>query len=165
LRGRIELLAAVQRNSLLFFFVSPCRKNAGNWRTWRENSFGEWNMHGLKLGAMVAALLAASLPAWGETTVLKNVTVIDGTGAAPMPASAIVMTDGKIAWVGPVASLKAPKDAKVRDMSGKFVMPGIIDSHVHVGMMHDVTQDEKYETPENVQADLKTYAAYGVTAV
>jgi imidazolonepropionase-like amidohydrolase len=32
-------------------------------------------------------------------------------------------------------------------------------------MMKDVTQDEKFETPENVQADLKTYAAYGVTAV
>ena len=32
-------------------------------------------------------------------------------------------------------------------------------------MMHDVTQDEKYETPENVTADLKQYAAYGVTTV
>jgi len=80
-------------------------------------------MHGLKLGAMVAALLAASLPALAETTVLKNVTVIDGTGAPAMPNSAIVMTNGKIAWVGPVASLKAPNDAKIQDMSGKFVMP------------------------------------------
>jgi imidazolonepropionase-like amidohydrolase len=119
----------------------------------------------LKLGA--AALLAAGLglPAWGETTVLKNVTVIDGTGAAAQPGSAIVMTNGKIAWVGPVASLKAPNDARIEDMSGKFVIPGIIDSHVHIGMMHDVTQDEKYETPENVQADLKQYAAYGITSV
>src|SRR6266702_4455134 len=122
-------------------------------------------MHGLKLGATVAALLAASLPAWGETTVLKNVTVIDGTGAPAMANSAIVMTDGKITWVGPVAGLKAPKDARIEDLSGKFVMPGIIDAHVHVGMMHDVTQDEKYETPENVNADLKQYAAYGVTTV
>ena len=119
----------------------------------------------LKLGA--AALLAASFsaPAFAETTVLKNVTVIDGTGAAAQPDSAIVVTNGKIAWVGPVANLKAPKDAKIEDFSGKFVMPGIIDSHVHIGMMHDVTQDEKYETPENVNADLKTYAAYGVTTV
>ena len=122
-------------------------------------------MHGLKLGAMVAALLAASLPALAETTVLKNVTVIDGTGAPAMPASAIVMTDGKIAWVGPVASLKAPAGATVRDMSGKYVIPGIIDSHVHVGIMHDVTQDIKYYTRANVEADLKTYAAYGVTTV
>jgi imidazolonepropionase-like amidohydrolase len=122
-------------------------------------------MHGLKLGAMVAALLAVNLPAWGETTVLTNVTVIDGTGAPATANSAIVMTNGKIAWVGPAAGLKAPSGARIEDMSGKFVMPGIIDSHVHVGMMHDVTQDEKYETPENVEADLKTYSAYGVTAV
>src|SRR3954464_557474 len=122
-------------------------------------------MHGLKLGATVAALLAASWPAWGETTVLTNVTVIDGTGAPAKPNSAIVITDGKIAYVGPMAGLKAPAGARDMDLSGKFVMPGIIDSHVHVGMMKDVTQDEKFETPENVEADLKTYAAYGVTTV
>ncbi|HEX4026170.1 MAG TPA: amidohydrolase family protein [Rhizomicrobium sp.] len=122
-------------------------------------------MQGLKLGVGLLALLAITVPALAETTVLKNVTVIDGTGAAPQPNSAIVMTDGKIAWVGPVSGLKAPAGATVKDLSGKFVMPGIIDSHVHLGMMHDVTQDEKYETPENVQADLKQYAAYGITTV
>jgi imidazolonepropionase-like amidohydrolase len=125
-------------------------------------------MQGLKFGATVAVMLAASAlasPTWAETTVLKNVTVIDGTGAAPKPNSAIVMTDGKIAYVGPVSGLKAPAGAKVQDFSGKFVMPGIIDSHVHVGLMHDVTQDEKYQTPQNVEADLKTYVAYGVTTV
>ena len=122
-------------------------------------------MQGLKLGATVAALLAMSAPVMAQSTVLTNVTVIDGTGAAAKPNSAIVMTDGKIAYVGPMAGLKAPAGAKTVDLSGKFVMPGIIDSHVHVGMMKDVTQDEKFETPENVQADLKQYAAYGVTAV
>src|SRR6185312_17336560 len=122
-------------------------------------------MRGGKFGAAVLALLAASAPALAESTVLKNVTVIDGTGAPAKPNSAIVMTDGKIAYVGPVSGLKAPAGAKVQDMSGKFVMPGIIDSHVHVGLMHDVTQDEKYQTPQNVEADLKQYAAYGVTAV
>jgi imidazolonepropionase-like amidohydrolase len=120
-------------------------------------------MQGLKWA--IAALCVASLPAAAETTVLTNVTVIDGTGAPAMPGAAIVMTNGKIAWVGPVSGLKAPKDAKTLDMSGKFVMPGIIDSHVHIGLMHDVTQDEKYFTPENVNADLKQYAAYGVTSV
>ncbi len=122
-------------------------------------------MRNLKFGVCLLALFAGAAPAGAETTILKNVTVIDGTGAPALPDAAIVMTDGKIAWVGPVSGLKAPKDAKVEDLSGKFVMPGIIDSHVHVGMMHDVTQDEKYETPQNVQADLKQYAAYGVTTV
>ena len=142
--------------------MKACRKNDDKQH---KKSFWEWNMQGLKLGATVAALLAMSAPVMAQSTVLTNVTVIDGTGAAAKPNSAIVMTDGKIAYVGPMAGLKAPAGAKTVDLSGKFVMPGIIDSHVHVGMMKDVTQDEKFETPENVQADLKQYAAYGVTAV
>ncbi|MDB5735781.1 MAG: putative amidohydrolase, partial [Alphaproteobacteria bacterium] len=122
-------------------------------------------MRRLKFTTAAVALLALSAPAIAETTVLNNVTVIDGTGAAALANAAIVITDGKISYVGPAAGVKAPRDAKIEDMSGKFVMPGIIDSHVHVGMMKDVTQDEKFETPENVEADLKTYAAYGVTTV
>ncbi|MDB5740413.1 MAG: putative amidohydrolase [Alphaproteobacteria bacterium] len=122
-------------------------------------------MRRLKFTTAAVALLALSAPAIAETTVLNNVTVIDGTGAAALANAAIVITDGKISYVGPAAGVKAPRDAKIEDMSGKFVMPGIIDSHVHIGLMHDVTQDEKYFTPENVNADLKQYAAYGVTTV
>ena len=125
-------------------------------------------MRNLKFGATAAALFAVAvtaLPASAETTVLSNVTVIDGTGKPAARASAIVMTDGKIAWVGPMAQLKAPAGATTRDLSGKFVMPGIIDGHVHVGMMKDVTQDVKFYDRANVEADLKTYAAYGVTTV
>ncbi|MFO1247040.1 MAG: amidohydrolase family protein [Alphaproteobacteria bacterium] len=113
----------------------------------------------------LAAFLLASAPAVAETTVLTNVNLIDGVGSAAQPNSAIVMTDGKIAYAGPMAGLKTPKGATVQDLAGKTVMPGIIDSHVHIGLMKDVTQDEKFFTPENVNADLKQYAAYGVTSV
>ena len=86
-------------------------------------------MQGLKLGAAIAVLLAMSAPAFAESTVLKNVTVIDGTGAAAKPNSAIVMTDGKIAYVGPVSGLKAPQGAKVVDLKGHIITPGIVDMH------------------------------------
>lgn len=125
-------------------------------------------MFRLKIAAATGALIAAAAlasPALAESTVLTNVTVIDGTGRPAQPNSAVVMTDGKIAFVGPMAQLKAPSGAKTVDLAGKFVMPGIIDSHVHVGIMHDVTQDIKYYTRQNVEADLKQYAAYGVTTV
>ena len=65
-------------------------------------------MRVLKLGACVALLAAGPRRRLAETTVLTNVTVIDGTGAAAKPNSAIVMTDGKIAYVGPMSGLKAP---------------------------------------------------------
>ena len=123
-------------------------------------------MRKLKFGAAAVALFAmTAAPALAETTVLNNVTVIDGTGKPAAPGSAIVMTDGKISWVGPVAQLKAPKGATTVDLTGKYVMPGIIDGHVHVGMMKDVAQDVKFYDRANVEADLKIYAAYGVTTV
>jgi imidazolonepropionase-like amidohydrolase len=122
----------------------------------------------LAAGALAGAAMAGGLmatPAMAETTVLTNVTVIDGTGAPAQPDSGIVMTDGKIAYVGPMSGLKAPEGAKTIDLAGKYVMPGIIDSHVHVGIMKGQTQDIKYYTRDNVIADLKQYAAYGVTSV
>src|ERR1700753_2672861 len=71
------------------------------------------------LFAAAATALLAAAPALAETTVLTHVTVIDGTGAADKPDSAIVMPDGKIAYVGPMAGLKAPSGARTEDMSGK----------------------------------------------
>jgi imidazolonepropionase-like amidohydrolase len=116
----------------------------------------------------VAALMAGALtaaPAMAKTVALTHFTLIDGTGRVPVKNSAMIITDGKISWVGPAAKLKAPAGVKVRDLTGKFVMPGIIDSHVHLGLVDGITQDLKYYTRESVERQLKLYAAYGVTSV
>ena len=114
----------------------------------------------------VLGLLAfGGTAAHAEVTVLENFTLIDGTGRAPVPASALVMDDGRISWVGPVAQLKIPAGARVVDDSGKYVMPGLIDNHVHIGITKDQKEDINFYTRANVENDLKTYAAYGVTAV
>ncbi|RMF78522.1 MAG: amidohydrolase family protein, partial [Chloroflexi bacterium] len=63
----------------------------------------------------------------------KGFTLIDGTGSAPVADAALHVKDGRIAWVG--ASADLPTDARqapVKDFSGKFVIPGIIDAHIHV---------------------------------
>jgi imidazolonepropionase-like amidohydrolase len=108
-------------------------------------------------------LFATALVA--EVRVLKNFTLIDGTGHAPVPHAAMILNNGRIQWVGPVAQLKAPAGAAVTDLSGKYVMPGIIDLHTHLGATIGLKQDEKFFTPENVEKDLKTYASFGVTTV
>ena len=63
---------------------------------------------------------------------LTNVTVIDGTGAAPRPAQTIVLRDGKIAEVGPSASVKVPDGARVMDLAGHTVIPGLVGVHDHL---------------------------------
>jgi imidazolonepropionase-like amidohydrolase len=104
---------------------------------------------------------AVSMPA--QVIMLNHATVIDGTGGAPLQDVAIVMADGKIREMGPAADVKIPAGAQVVDVSGKFVMPGIINLHGHVGMTKGLAQDIKNYTRENVDENLKTYAVYGVT--
>lgn len=112
----------------------------------------------------MAGLMVAAGIAWGETTVLENFTLIDGTGKAAQANSAMVMVDGKIQWIGPKAQLKAPAGAQRVDLTGRYVMPGIINLHSHLGNVVDLTQDPKNFTRANMDKNLKTYASYGVTS-
>jgi len=117
------------------------------------------------LGAMMLAGALGGGAARSETVVLRHVTLFDGTGRAPVADSALVIEDGRVRWVGRSAQLKVPAGAKVEDLPGKFVMPGIIDNHVHLGLVDGITQDLKYYSRESVEKQLHLYAAYGVTSV
>ena len=61
-----------------------------------------------------------------------NATVIDGTGAAALAKQTIVVNRGVIEEIFETGSRKLPADVRVIDVAGKFVIPGLIDSHVHV---------------------------------
>jgi imidazolonepropionase-like amidohydrolase len=107
-----------------------------------------------------------SAPASADLLVLRNFTLIDGNGGSPQAESALVATDGRITWVGPASQLQPPAGAQVQDLSGKFVMPGMINLHGHVAESDGVVQDPvKFFTREGVESDLKLYASYGVTGV
>jgi imidazolonepropionase-like amidohydrolase len=110
-------------------------------------------------------LLAAALPLAAETTVLQHVTLIDGNGGNPLPDAAIVFTDGGIQYAGPSTGAKWPKGAQAADLTGKYVMPGIINLHGHLGNVIDLKQDPSFFTRENVERNLKLYASYGVTSM
>lgn len=112
---------------------------------------------------MLAAILAAPLAA--EVKVFKGFRLIDGTDRAPVNSAAMIVDNGRITWVGEASKLKAPAGAETVDLSGKVVMPGIINLHGHLGNVIDLKQDAKFYTRENVEKDLKTYASYGVTTV
>jgi imidazolonepropionase-like amidohydrolase len=63
-------------------------------------------------------------------TVIRNVTILTAAGPTIRNGS-VLLRDGKIAEVG--ASVSAPADAVVIDGTGKYVTPGIIDTHSHIG--------------------------------
>jgi imidazolonepropionase-like amidohydrolase len=66
-----------------------------------------------------------------ETLAITGATLIDGTGAAAIPDSAVVVHDGRIVAAGPRSQVKIPGDAKVIDAAGKTLMPGLWDMHAH----------------------------------
>ncbi|HYR75054.1 MAG TPA: amidohydrolase [Pyrinomonadaceae bacterium] len=67
----------------------------------------------------------------GRTTLIRNATIMTAAGASILNGS-VLLRDGKIAAVG--ASVTAPPDALVIDGTGKYLTPGIIDVHSHVGV-------------------------------
>jgi imidazolonepropionase-like amidohydrolase len=65
-------------------------------------------------------------------TVLKGATVIDGTGKAPIANAVVVIRGTRVAAVGPASTVQIPAEAKVIDVSGKFLIPGLADMHNHL---------------------------------
>lgn len=71
-----------------------------------------------------------ALPAAGALAV-TGVTVLDGTGAAPRPASTVVIREGVIEAIGPTGTVEIPASAEVVDGRGSFMIPGLWDMHAH----------------------------------
>ena len=68
----------------------------------------------------------------GTAWVITNATLIDGTGALPIPAAHIVGRGDRITCAGRRADCPTPDGAVVLDAAGKWAVPGLIDTHVHL---------------------------------
>ena len=90
-----------------------------------------------RFSVVFAALLFSSIfsiaapPEASPVILIQNATILTVTHGT-LEHGSILIKDGKIAEVGP--AIKAPKDAKVIDAAGQFVMPGIIDCHSHIAV-------------------------------
>ena len=96
---------------------------------------------------LLAATWTTAVSAQSGDKAFTGVTIIDGTGRAPITNGVIVVRNGRIVSAGPAGNL--PAGAERIALDGKFVIPGLINAHGHV----------------NTPADLGTYAAYGVTTI
>src|SRR5213596_3720277 len=128
----------------------------------------------LKLVRAIGAVLAAAVvTVAGQPASLAIVgaTVVDGNGGAALADASVVASGSKIVAVGPRASVSIPAGARVVDGRGKWVVPGLVDTNVHLSLYGGV--NDRYETLvryASQQNDIVLEAAqidlrYGITTV
>jgi hypothetical protein len=82
--------------------------------------------------SIVAVALCSCSHARSASLGITHVTVIDATGAAPKTDSTVIVEGSRIFAVGPSNSTPVPHGAKVIDGSGKFLISGLADMHIHL---------------------------------
>jgi len=112
------------------------------------------------LSSIVFGLATCSTPVSNEGAVATSVTVFEGArlivgdGSTPIENAVFIVDDTRFVQVGRSNSMEIPPDATRVDLTGRTVMPAIIDTHVHLR-----------ETREELVEDLQRKAYYGVGAV
>ena len=102
---------------------------------------------------LVLVALSVSNGAQTAVTVFEGARVIAGDGQAPIDNATIVVEGARITQVGRAATVKVPAGANRVSLSGKTVMPTIVDTHVHLS-----------QEREALTQDLRRRAYYGVSA-
>lgn len=115
--------------------------------------------------SMLLALVLAACSPGRQTIVIRGATLVDGSGGPAVPDSLVVVEGNRITAAGPAATTSAPANAQVLDAAGKFVIPGLIDLHVHLGSTGGPGFRAADYTHERVLRNLGEYLRMGVTTV
>ena len=110
-----------------------------------------WKISCVPAFLVLASALAAQQPA--GVTAIQGATIITGTGLPAIRNGAIVIQGGRITAIGPRAEVRVPSGAQVVDARGKWIIPGLIDAHVHIGQSGGL-----YTRPDMI--DLRKWRPY-----
>ncbi|MFT3739572.1 MAG: amidohydrolase family protein [Breznakibacter sp.] len=97
-----------------------------------------------------------------EIVLFENATIITGNGSEVLENSDILVVDGRIQKIGQNLS---DTTGKTVDLKGKTIMPAIIASHSHVGILKGTECVPENYTKENIASQLKKYQDYGILHV
>jgi len=92
--------------------------------------FANWLRAALSLG-LLGSVVASGTAASAQTLVLRGGTVYASADAAPLPDAVVVVSGGVISAVGGASDVQVPPDPRVIDCTGKTVVAGFWNSHVH----------------------------------
>jgi imidazolonepropionase-like amidohydrolase len=78
------------------------------------------------------ALACSCAPPRANVLAIVHATVIDMTGGPPLADRTVLVRGGRIAEIGPSASVAVPRGTPAVDAAGRFLIPGLVDMHVHL---------------------------------
>lgn len=123
----------------------------------------------MKIYSLICLLLLCVLSCKNETTneteyrAFTGASIIDGTGNAPTEDGVLLIRENKIIAVGSRSKVDIPDQSEVIDLTGKTIIPGLINGHGHVGDVKGITGG--HYAAENLAENLSIYAKYGITTV
>ena len=115
--------------------------------------------------ASLAGTAAQQPAAVSGAALYEGALLIPGDGSAPITNAAFLVQDGAIARVGRRADVTAPAGATRIDLSGRTVMPALINTHGHPGFQRGLTYGRENYTRDTYLDDLNRAAYYGVRVV
>ena len=123
------------------------------------------------LAAFAVLLLSLSLPVAAQradsTLAIVGATLIDGNGGPPIADAVVLVRAGRIVAVGPRAQVAIPQGARIIEATGRYLLPGFIDTNVHLSLYGGLESMARYQDRftdlaiEGAQLQLK----YGITSV
>ena len=100
----------------------------------------------------------------GAVTLFEGARLISGDGASPIENSAFIVENTRFSRVGRKGEVQAPAGAVRVDLTGKTVIPALIDGHSHIGYMKNLTSGPQNYTRENILDHMYRFAYFGVAA-
>src|SRR5690606_23178988 len=97
------------------------------------------------------------------TTAFVGATIFDGTGETLIEDGVMLVREGRVVSVGAAGQVDVPDDAEVIDVMGKWIIPGLINAHGHVGDIKGL--ESGHYSASNIRDQLARYARYGITTV
>jgi imidazolonepropionase-like amidohydrolase len=110
-------------------------------------------------------LLAGLAPAQSEPIVFEGARLITGDGGAPIETSAFILDGNRFIAVGRRGEITVPAGATHIDLTGKTVIPALIDAHVHMGYRKGLSFGPENYTRVNLLDTLDRFAYFGVAAI
>jgi imidazolonepropionase-like amidohydrolase len=114
---------------------------------------------------LFAAGLGVGMASAQPTRAFVGARIIDGTGKPAIEHGTLLIRNGRIEAVGPSSRIKPPVRAERIDLTGKTIMPGLVNAHGHLGDTQGLKAGPEFYTRENLLKQLGLYARYGVTSV